>query len=138
MIDETKIVALLEAQNELLREVLDQLQGGLTVKREYTKNRHAPAMSEDEKDSLNEEIDLDWWFTHYGEDVLPAKYMDRQKLGFAKREVDYMHKRLAEIAEYKPLNEAGTHIFTSVGKKYCKTEKNTLNCFAFIPITEAK
>lgn len=142
MVDDSTLAALLEEQNDLLREILDRLNGGLTIKREYSKNIYAEPMTQEEKDEIDEEIDLDWWFTTYGEDVLPAKYMNRQKealdeIGqdyYSKRELDYLHKRLAEIAKYLPPNEAKTHVFTAVGKKYCKAEKNSLNCFAFIPV----
>lgn len=136
MIEDTKILLvlqeILDVQQEML--VLLKEQGIVTtVKREYSKNIYSEPMSQDEKDSLDEEIDLDWWFFTYAEAPHPAKYMDRQNLGeYTKRELDYLHKRLAEIAECTPEVNEGTHVFMNVGKKYCKAEKNTLNCFACV------
>lgn len=140
---ESLLEILIEGQAEMLQLLREQ---GITVKREYSKNIYSEPMSQEEKNDLDEEIDLDWWFLTYGEEFYPAKYMDRQKLGYTKRELDYMHKRLAEIADCKPevncavdpetgksIPGTGTHIFVNVGKKYCKAEKNSLNCFACVP-----
>jgi hypothetical protein len=131
---EDKIVALLEATVELQGEILKVLrEEGIAVRREYMKNRYVEPMSQEEKDDLDEDIDLEWWYASYNEGYYPAKYMDRQKIGYSKREVDYMHKRLSEIASMHPEVNGGTHIFHFVGKKYCKAEKNTFNCFACTP-----
>lgn len=132
-----RIEELLEGILEVQIEIMKSLQEGILVRREYSKNTYAEPMTQEEKDDLDQEIDLDWWFTTYGEDFHPTKDMDRQKVGFSKRELDYLHKRLVEIASYRPEVNGGTHIFTSVGKKYCKAEKNTLNCFACFPKEEA-
>lgn len=121
---------ILATQNAILTLLRED---GISVKREYTKNAYSQPMSQDEKDALDEDIDLEWWFFMYGDLPRPAKYMDRQNLGYNKREVDYMHKRLAEIASTKPEVNGGTHTFQNVGKKYCAPEKNTLNCFACVP-----
>lgn len=127
-----RIEELLESILEVQIEIMRSLQDGILVRREYSKNTYAEPMSQEEKDDLDQEIDLDWWYENYKEEFRPAKYMDRQKVGYSKRELDYLHKRLVEIAACKPeIN--GTHVFTSVGKKYCKAEKNTLNCFACVP-----
>ncbi len=135
MIEDTKILLVLESLLEVQTEILQLLrEDGIAVRREYSKNRYAPPMSDEERDIIDEDIDLDWWFSTYGEDFRPAKYMDRQGLGYSKRELDYMHKRLAEIASMKPEINGGTHTFQNVGKKYCKAEKNTLNCFACVPV----
>lgn len=132
-----RIEQLLEGILEVQIEIMKSLQEGILVRREYSKNTYAEPMTQEEKDDLDQEIDLDWWYENYGDAQLPAKYMDRQKVGFSKREIDYLHKRLVEIASYRPEVNGGTHIFMSVGKKYCKAEKNTLNCFACFPKEEA-
>lgn len=131
-----RIEQLLESILEVQAEILTTLrEEGISIRREYSKNRSVPAMSQEEMDMLDEEIDLEWWFTSFGEEPHPAKHMDRQKLGYdSKRELDYIHKRLAEIAATKPEVNNGTHVFVNVGKKYCKTEKNTFNCFACVPV----
>lgn len=135
MIEDTKILmtleAILEVQSEILKILRDD---GIAIRREYTKNRYSEPMTDEERDILDEDIDLDWWFLTYGTGFRPAKYMDRQGLGYSKRELDYMHRRLAEIASIKPEVNGGTHTFQNVGKKYCNAEKNTLNCFACVPI----
>lgn len=128
---EQLLESILEVQVDILNILRDQ---GITIKRTYSKNRYADPITQEERDDLDEEIDLDWWYTTYGDAQLPAKYMDRQKVGFSKRELDYMHKRLSEIASIKPEVNGGTHTFQNVGKKYCKAEKNTLNCFACVPV----
>ncbi len=121
----------LEVQAEILKHLRDD---GIVVRKEYTWNKYSEPMTQEEKDDLDQDIDLDWWFASFGEESRPAKYMDRQGLGYSKREADYMHKRLAEIASVKPEVNGGTHTFQNVGKKYCKAEKNTLNCFACVPV----
>lgn len=127
---EQLLESILEVQVDILNILRDQ---GITIKREYSKNTYSDPMTQEEKDDLDEEIDLDWWYTTYGDAQLPARYMDRQKVGFSKRELDYMHKRLSEIAATKPEVNGGTHIFKDLGRTYCKADKNTLRCFACVP-----
>lgn len=129
---EQLLESILEVQVDILNTLRDQ---GITIKREYSKNTYSEPMSQEERDDLDEEIDLEWWYTTYGDAQLPAKYMDRQKVGFSKRELDYMHKRLSEIASLNPTVNGGTHVFKSIGKKYCKADKNTLRCFACVPVS---
>lgn len=120
---------------ELLGDILSVLKyEGITVKREYSKVTYSTPLSQDDYDALDEEIDLDWWFAKYGEDVLPAGYMNQSGIEYSKKELDYLHKRLKEISSVSPEINEGTHLFKSVGKKYCKAEKNTLNCFQCVPI----
>lgn len=131
---EQLLESILEVQVDILNILRDQ---GITIKREYSKNTYSDPMTQEERDDLDEEIDLEWWYTTYGDAQLPAKYMDRQKVGFSKRELDYMHKRLSEIAKLSPEVNGGTHIFKDVGKKYCKADRNTFNCFACVLVGSA-
>lgn len=134
MIEDTKILSLLEEQNDLLRMILQELQEGIHLKREGNDKKYAyrTPLTQEDYDSLDEEIDLDWWLSQYGEAELPAKYMNQSGNPYSKQEKDFLFRRLLEIASTKPeIN--GTHIFTYVGKKYSKAEKNAVNCFACIP-----
>lgn len=136
MIEDTKIVFLLEQQNELLRAVLEELQEGLHLKREGNDKKYSyrTPLSQDDYDNLDEEIDLDWWFTSFGDAELPAKYMNQTGVDYSKQEKDYLFRRLLEIASVKPEVNDGTHVFTYVGKKYSKAEKNAVNCFSCVPV----
>jgi hypothetical protein len=130
--NEEYIASLLEAQNVLLSNILEVLSSGIHVKREGSNKypAHTP-LSQDDMDSLDEEIDLDWWYNTYQTEPHPAKYMNRSGTPLSKQEMDYMFRRLLDISSVKP--EVEGHEFQMIGKRYCKTEKNTFNCFAFVP-----
>lgn len=137
-----KIEQLLESILEVQAEILNTLQhNGIAIRREYSKNVHSEPFSQEDKDDLDTEIDLDWWYNKYGEGCLPARYMACSNATgslegyYKKRDLDYLHKRLSEIASVMPTVNGGTHVFQAVGKKYCKAERNTLNCFACVPVT---
>lgn len=134
--NESYIESLLETQNTLLSEILAVLSEGIHVKRENNNAKYAASspLTQEDFDSLDEEIDLDWWFTKYGEEPLPAKYMNMSGSPLSKPEKDYMFRRLLDIASVTPEVNGGTHTFQSVGKKYCKTEKNTFSCFACVQV----
>lgn len=131
-----EINQLLKQQNELLIQILGELQSGLHLKREGNDKKYATRspLSQDDMDALDEEIDLDFWFEAYGEESLPASYMNQSGEKFSKQEMDYLYRRLLDITSVNPTNEQGTHVFRSVGKIWCKREKNARNCFAFIPV----
>lgn len=132
---EEKIVDLLQEQNNLLVAILEELQEGLHLKREGNDKKYAfrTPLGQDDFDGLDDEIDLDWWFTSFGEEERPAKYMNQTGEQYSKQEKDYLFRRLTEIASVKPEVNGGTHVFTYVGKKYSKAEKNAVNCFACVP-----
>lgn len=136
--DLLSIELLLQQQNELLLAILGELQSGLHLKRGGNDKKYASRtpMCQDDMDALDEEIDLDWWFEAYGEESLPASYMNQSGEKFSKQEMDYLYRRLLDITSVNPTNEQGTHVFTSVGKIWCKREKNARNCFAFKPLPE--
>lgn len=129
------IVSLLEAQNSLLTEILEVLSTGIHVKREGNDRKYAAAtpLSQQDYDSLDEEIDLDWWYSSFGEEPHPAKYMNRSGSPFSKQEMDYMFRRLMDIASVRPPVNDGTHTFIYAGKIYSKIDKNTFNCFQCVP-----
>lgn len=95
-------------------------------------------LTQDQKDSIEEEIDLNWWFMNYGEEPLPAKYMSITmgipapgENHYSKDEGEYLYNRLQDYL-LEP-NEADTHIFQYLGKVWCPREKNARNCFGFVP-----
>lgn len=131
-----EIKELIQQQNDLLLAILEELQSGLHVKREGNDKKYAPRspLCEDDMNELNEEIDFDAWFSAYGEEALPAHYMNfTSGIEYSKQEKDYLYRRLVEIAGMptKPTNDQGTHEFTSVGKVWCGREKQARNCFQF-------
>lgn len=131
-----KIEQLLQEQNDILRVILEELQSGLHLKRGGNDKKYATRtpLSQDDMDGLDEEIDLDFWFEAYKEESLPASYMNKSGVKFSKQEMDYLYRRLLDISSVNPTNEQGTHVFSSVGKIWCKREKNARNCFAFVPV----
>lgn len=139
MRENEKLERLLEENNNLLRLLLDTISEGIHVKRQGNDAKYATStpLNQDDFDSLDEEIDLDWWYEQYREKMLPAKSMNRSGNPFEKREMDHMFRRLLEISSVKPEVNEGSHIFTYVGKKYSKTEKNTFNCFQCVPVEES-
>lgn len=134
MSNEDRLQSTLDAILEVQLEILDVLRGGLSIKREYSKNTYSSPLTQEDLDTIDEEIDLEWWYQAYGEDYHPAKHMSRSGLPYSKKELDYLHKRLVEIASCTPEVNGGTHTFRAVGKKYCKSERNTFNCFACVPV----
>lgn len=132
-----RIEQLLEEQNVLLIRILEQLEQGSITKRSGTGKRDI--LSEEDKQSLEYEVDLEWWFMSYGEESLPAKYMC-SSMGapapntnpYRPDESTYIFNRLMDFVEEE--NEAGTHVFKYLGKVWCKRESNARNCFAFVPI----
>lgn len=135
MNNEEKIISLLEANNGLLAEVLTALQDGIKMKRDQkAKYPASTPLSDEDYDALNEEVDIEWWYETHGEEILPAKYMNRQGLPYAKQELDYLFRRLVDIAQGDALVNGGTHQFIFLGKKYCPREKNTLNVFQCVPV----
>lgn len=137
MNNEEYIIILLEAQNSLLSEILGVLSTGINVKRKGNDEKYAASspLTQDDYDSLDEEIDLDWWYSSFGEEPHPAKYMNRSGNPFSKQEMDYMFRRLMDIASVKPEVNNGTHVFSYVGKIYSKADKNTFNCFQCLPVS---
>jgi len=91
-------------------------------------------LSADDMNSIEDDINIDWWFHTYGEDPHPAKYMDRQGLGYNEAELSYLSASLKDRAQNGEKVSQGTHVFQYVGKKYCKAEKNTVSCFACLPV----
>jgi len=124
-----ELISLVRQQNDLLEELVD------TTKNRARKGQAQNSqLTQDDYDALDEEIDLDWWFQTYGEESLPARFMNRQGLPYSGDESRYMFKRLCEIAYVGESVNNGTHLFKYLGKVYCKREKNTLNCFACVPV----
>lgn len=122
--------------NDLLRNLIETLEQGVHMKRGNNNDKYAATtpLTQDDYDGLDQEIDLDWWFSSFGEEFHPAKDMNRTGAPYSKQEKDYLFRRLLEISSLKPEVNGGTHTFQSVGKKYSKEEKNTFNCFACIPV----
>lgn len=131
-----KIEHLLQEQNDLLRAILEELQEGLHIKRESNGKKYAyrTPLTQDDYNSLDEEIDLEWWFQTFKETPLPAKYMNQSGIEYSKQEKDYMYRRLLDISSVTPAVNNGTHVFRYLGKIWCKEEKNALNCFACVPV----
>ena len=144
LINDTDILEEIKKTNTLLIALLEAIEQGNQKKvaspsvgggRGYRDN-----LGQDEKDALEDEIDLDWWFTNYGEEALPAKYMhafsatggDINSL-YTKDEGDYIFSRMKDYVGEKNLE--GTHIFTYHNKVWCKREKNARNCYGFIKAT---
>lgn len=135
-----RIEQLLEEQNVLLLRILEQLElGSYGTKRTGTTR---DPLTDEEKQSLEYEVDLEWWFMSYGEEALPAKYMCStagtpmpNTNPYTKDESTYLFHRLMDFVEEE--NEAGTHVFKYINKVWCKRESNSRNCFAFV-IKEGK
>jgi hypothetical protein len=139
-----RLEQLLEEQNVLLLRILEHLELGSAPKRSVgidNPGKSRDSLTEEEKQSVEYEIDLEWWFMSYGEDPLPAKYMC-SSMGtpvpnsnpYSKDEGTYLFNRLTDFVEEE--NEAGTHVFKYLGKVWCKRESNARNCFAFVPVKE--
>lgn len=137
-----KIEQLLEQQNALLTQLIELIEQG-----NLGKVYRGPGwgkgfkehLTQEEKDFLNDEVDIDWWFLNYGEEALPSKYMhafsatggDINSL-YTKDEGDYIFARMKDYVG--ETNESGTHVFTYLDKKWCKREGNARNCFSFVPV----
>lgn len=138
-----RIEQLLEQQNALLMQLIETIEQHGSI----GKQQRGPGwgkgfkehLTQEERDALNDEVDIDWWFSNYGEEALPAKYMhafsatggDVDSL-YEKEEGDYIFSRMKDYVD--ETNEQGTHVFTYLGKKWCKREGNARNCFAFMPV----
>lgn len=134
MNNEDRLIAVLDSIMEFQSEILTVLRDeGIKIKKEYSKNTYSAPLTQEDFDDLDEEIDLEWWFEIYGEESQPAKRMNKSGHPFSKKEKDYLHRRLVEIASCIPEVNNGTHTFKFLGKKYCPTDHNTLNCFACVP-----
>lgn len=143
MIEETNILLELQKTNALLVQLIETIEQGNLGKRTGTVGAGGKGkssnLSDDEKQSLEYEIDLEWWFVNYGEEPLPAKYMC-SSMGaptpntnpYSKDENEYLFNRLMDFVEEE--NEAGTHVFRYMNKIWCKRESNARNCFAFVPV----
>ncbi len=148
MIEDTKILEELQKTNALLMQILEVIEQGNqkagaipTIPTSGRKGYQAH-LGEDEKLALEDEIDLDWWFLSYGEEMLPAKYMhafsatgqDVDSL-YTKDEADYIFHRMKDFLG--ETNKQGTHVFKYFGKVWCKREKNSRNCFGFVAKKES-
>lgn len=139
---EEQLLEEMQKTNTLLMSILEIMEQGTLG----TGNKKVPGggrgywtnLGQDEKDALEDEVNLEWWFMNYGEEALPAKYMHAfsatgQNVDtlYTKDEGDYIFQRLKDFLGEE--NEQGTHIFKYLGKTWCKREKNARNCFAFVP-----
>lgn len=139
---ETTVISLIQEQNELIRGLVTLLNEG-TGKAAPAPRTAKIRLSEEEMLSLDEEINLDWWFHTYGEEPLPAKYMC-VSLGtpapgenhYRKEEGDYIFSRLKDFLEEE--NSEGTHVFKYLDKVWCPREKQARNCFGFVPVKGRK
>lgn len=103
-------------------------------------------------ESIEEMIDLDWWFLTYGVEEHPAKFINKQYYALVNWDESVLgvpDKGLIELSqltknESRLLNEklkeldgtlinGGTHIWTFTGKKHFLRE-GTHNHFACVPI----
>lgn len=124
--------------NDLLRALLEAIEQGIPAKRAPRKGVSS-SLSQSDKEDLEESMrTLDEWWESFGEEPRPAKYVNSMGIGpevaYLKPEMDWIFNRLLEIVSVEPKNAAGTHVFKYLGKTYCKPEKNTVNCFAFVPV----
>lgn len=136
-----RIEQLLEETNGLLRNLIEVMEQGVTPIRAGTSvgggRGYSSNLGNDEKLALDDEVDIDWWFLSYGDEALPAKYMhafsatggDVNSL-YTKDEGDYIFSRMKDYLG--ETNQQGTHVFTYLGKVWCKREKNARNCFGFV------
>lgn len=136
-----RIEKLLEQQNLLLLQILEAIEKGTlrTGKAVGGGKGSKNNLTQQQKDDLEYEIDLNYWFINYGEESLPAKYMcssvgipSPNTNPYSKDEGEYIFNRLMDYEDEQ--NEQGTHKFKYLGKVWSKRESNSRNCFAFIPI----
>lgn len=129
---------LLEQVLNELKEIRNLLEQGTSYRKPGSRG-YASHLTKEEKEDLENEIDLEWWFGNYGAEHLPAKYMNAGSAGlglpadqiYNKNESDYIFNRLMDFVDED--NSDGTHTFKYLGKVWCKREGNARNCFAFVP-----
>lgn len=136
--NESRVEELLVQLIGEVRRLIDTTERVVPASRRKAEQRSAAdrsPLSQDDFDSLDSEIDFEWWFETYGEDPLPTKFMNQKGLPYSREELVYLFRRMNELSQYSSLivND-GTHQFKFVGKVYCKAEKNTVNCFACVPV----
>lgn len=114
-----------------LVEIFENNQAGPVLPK---RSRALPQLSEEAKQAVIETVNegIDAWFEAYGDEPLPAKFINFSGFPFNKPEKDFVFRKLQEFVGYK--NEAGTHEFKYLGKVYCSRLKNMANCFAFVAI----
>lgn len=138
--NESRLESILLMQCELLEKLVEAVEQTIPASRRKTETTATgkAALTQDDYDALDKEIDFEWWFQQYGEKPLPARYMNQQGLPYSREESVYLFRRMCEIVRYPPPTvNNGSHVFKYVGKVYCKAEKNTVNCFMCVPINDS-
>lgn len=139
MRENEQIEELLKTQIILLSEIVELLTNGTKIRVNPPGRKGFSSLSQEARDSVDEEIDLELWHSVYGEECLPAKYMNKTAIesgeeiedSYSKEEAEYLFNRLQDYLKEEV--NGGSHIFEYVGKVWCKREKNSRNCFACVP-----
>lgn len=123
-----------DTTNALLQAILEQLQEDRPTKKSNGGRRSTKNVDPQLLADMEGEVNIEQWFETYGEEVLPAKYMNMSGSGipFTKEEMDCLFALLQEY-EHESLKD-GTHTWQYLGKVWCPREKNARNCFACVPI----
>lgn len=137
--------------NSLIEEELAKKEPKLSAKQIKEAKEHAKELDTEFLEGLVDKVNLEWWFEHYGETELPAKFINpefyilehwdteqhgeveewRVKMAdFSKADSLWINEKLKEL-DGTPLN-GGSHIWTFTGRKHYKREGEK-NHFACVP-----